>query len=280
MIEGETMSSTTNPRGLQSTPRATVSSTEEQRDKRSQRIVQYVLWGIAVVIFVVACVIVHFHPAPWPFDLQTTITVQHLKLWMGLSALLTFASLANDPIVSTVELITWFVGLLLIAIIAWRIGRAAVRWVLAAIFISVGTAALDGLDGLISLIVGRPRPSSPLIHVLMPEPYHSFPSGHAENDLVYYGILLYLSFTKPVREWRYRWILIPFQIVAVLIIAVIGYSRIQEGSHWLTDVLGGYLSGAIFLALLIFLYNHTLNWYQHRHARKRAEKAHQAYRAS
>src|SRR5437868_4614984 len=99
------MSSTTNPRGLQSTTSAIVPRTEEQRDKRSERIVEYSLWGIAVLVFVVACVIVHFHPAPWPFDLQTTISVQHLKLWVGLSALLTFASLANDPIVSTVELI-------------------------------------------------------------------------------------------------------------------------------------------------------------------------------
>ncbi|HEX6478386.1 MAG TPA: phosphatase PAP2 family protein, partial [Ktedonobacteraceae bacterium] len=71
-----------------------------------------------------------------------------------------------------------------------------------------------------------------------------------------------------------------FQICAVLIIVLIGYSRLEEGSHWLTDVLGGYLSGAIFLALLIFLYNHTFDWYQHRRARKQAEKAQQAYRAS
>jgi undecaprenyl-diphosphatase len=274
------MSSTTNPRGLQSATGATVPRSEEQRDKRVWQIVQYSLWGIAVVIFVIACVIVHFHPAPWPFDLQTTITVQHLQLWVGFSALLTFASLMNDPLVSAVEYIVCFVGLMLIGIIAWRLGKAAVRWIMAAIFISVGTSAMDGLNGLISLIVGRPRPNSPLIHVLMPEPYHSFPSGHAENDLVFYGMLLYLSFTAPVREWRYRWILIPFQICAILIIVFIGYSRILEGSHWLTDVLGGYLSGAIFLALLIFLYNHTFDWYEHRHAQKQAEKSHQAYRAS
>jgi len=225
-------------------------------------------------------VIVHFHPAPWPFDLQTTITVQHLKLWAGFSVLLTFASLINDPLVSVVEYIVCFVGLMLIGIIAWRLGKAAVRWIMAAIFISVGTAAMDGLDGLISLIVGRPRPNSPLIHVYISEPYHSFPSGHAENDLVFYGMLLYLSFTPPVREWRYRWILIPFQIIAFLIIAVIGYSRILEGSHWLTDVLGGYLSGAIFLAFLIFLYNHTFDWIQYRQARKEAERSQQAYKAS
>jgi undecaprenyl-diphosphatase len=241
--------------------------------------VQYSLWSIAVVIFVIACVIVHFHPAPWPFDLQTTIAVQHLQLWVGLSALLTFASLMNDPLVSAVEYIVSFVVLMLIGIIAWRLGKAAVRWIMAAIFVSVGTSVMDGLNGLISLIVGRPRPNSPLIHVLMPEPYHSFPSGHAENDLVFYGILLYLSFTPPVREWRYRWVLIPFQIIAFVIIAVIGYSRILEGSHWLTDVLGGYLSGAIFLAFLIFLYNHTFDWIQSRQARKEAEKSHQTYKA-
>lgn len=274
------MSSTTNPRGLQSTAEATVPRREERRDKRGWQIIQYTLWSIGVVLFVIACVIVHFHPAPWPFDLQTTITVQHLQLWVGFSALLTLASLMNDPLVSTIELIVWFVGLLLIGIMAWRLGKAAVRWIMSAIFISVGTSVMDGLNGLISLIVGRPRPSSPLIHVLMPEPYHSFPSGHAENDMVYYGILLYLSFTRPVREWRYRWVLIPFQVFAFLIIAVIGYSRILEGSHWLTDVLGGYLSGAIFLALLIFLYNHIFDWLQYRHARKEAEKSLQAYKAS
>lgn len=274
------MSSTTNPRGLQSTAEATVPRREERRDKRGWQIIQYTLWSIGVVIFAIACVIVHFHPAPWPFDLQTTITVQHLQLWVGFSALLTLASLMNDPLVSIIELIVWFVGLLLIGIIAWRLGKAAVRWIMSAIFISVGTSVMDGLNGLISLIVGRPRPSSPLIHVLMPEPYHSFPSGHAENDMVYYGILLYLSFTRPVREWRYRWVLIPFQVFAFLIIAVIGYARILEGSHWLTDVLGGYLSGAIFLALLIFLYNHTFNWLQYRHTRKEAEKSLQAYKAS
>ncbi|HLH62097.1 MAG TPA: phosphatase PAP2 family protein [Ktedonobacteraceae bacterium] len=274
------MSSMTNPRGLQSNAPAAIPHSGEQEDERNSRIFQYALWGIAVVIFVLACVIVHFHPAPWPFDLQTTITIQHLHLWAGFMAVLTFASLMNDPLVSLIEYISWFVILMLIGIIAWRLGKAAVRWFMAGIFVSVGTGIMDGLNGLASLLVGRPRPSSPLIHVYMPEPYHSFPSGHAENDLVFYGMLLYLSFTPPVRHWRYRWILIPFQLVAFVIIAVIGYSRILEGSHWLTDVLGGYLSGAIFLSLLIFLYNHTFDWIRDRLARKQAEKHQRAYQAT
>jgi undecaprenyl-diphosphatase len=200
-------------------------------------------------------------------------------MWERFMAVLTFSSLMNDPLVSLIEYIAWFAVLMLIGVIAWRLGKAAVRWFMAGIFVSIGTLAMDGLNGLTGLLVGRPRPASPLIHVYMPEPFHSFPSGHVENDLVIYGMLLYLSFTPPVRQWRYRWILIPFQLIAFVIIAVIGYSRILEGSHWLTDVLGGYLSGAILLSLLIFLYNHTFDWIQYRLARKRAEKSREAYKA-
>ena len=131
---------------------------------------------------------------------------------------------------------------------------------------------MNGLDGLIALIVARPRPSPRLIHVYMPVPVHSFPSGHVENDVVYYGFLLYLSLSKPVSRWRYRWLLIPFQVYAALNILLIGFSRVYEGSHWSTDVLGGYLSGALFLVLIIVLYRWSLDrmttWYDKRQAEK------------
>lgn len=213
----------------------------------------YILWFIGIILLATASVIVHGHPGPWPFDLQTTIDVQAHTPAIAV-AWSNFISLLNDPIASTGELIAWLVILSLVGLIFHRRGRMGGLWVWTGVCIAAGTAAMDGLDGLLSLIVGRPRPSSPLIHVFAPEPFHSFPSGHVENDLVYYGFLLYLSFTGPVRRWRYRWILIPFQILAALVILTIAYSRIYEGSHWLTDTLGGYISGAVFLALLIFIY--------------------------
>jgi membrane-associated phospholipid phosphatase len=107
-----------------------------------------------------------------------------------------------------------------------------------------------------------------LIHVFQPEPIKSFPSGHSEHDVVYYGFLLYLSFTKPVRQWRYYRFLLPFQIIAAFIIVAIGYSRIYEGSHWFTDVLGGYISGAVLLMAVIWLYR----WATAKLVERRAKK--------
>ncbi len=84
--------------------------------------------------------------------------------------------------------------------------------------------------------------------------------------MVYYGFLLYLSFTKPVREWRYHWLLLPLQIFAVLNILLVGYARVEAGSHWITDALAGYLSGGLLLFLFISLYC----WTTDKLARRRA----------
>jgi undecaprenyl-diphosphatase len=242
----------TTPGDLPASQAVLTKGTQGSASKRGATTV-HSLWGIMLVGLIVAGVIVHIHPMPWPFDLQTTIMVQsyhpgYLVAWVNT------ASYVNDPNISTGELIAWLLILSLIGLIAHLRGKQALFWVWAGVCIGFGTAGLDGLDGLFSLVVGRPRPASPLIHVYVPEPFHSFPSGHVENDMVYYGFLLYLSFTAPVRNWRYRRVLIPLQVFFVLVLLTIGYSRIYEGSHWLTDTLGGYLSGAVFLSFLIFVY--------------------------
>ena len=131
-------------------------------------------------------------------------------------------------------------------------------WVVTATFLFVGTIVQFSVWFLLIALVGRPRPSSPLMHVSMPENgFATFPSGHAMHDVVFYGFLLYASLSKPVSQWRYRWLLIPLQIFFVLDILLIGYSRLLEGDHWLLDALGGYLLGALWLALFIFLYRCT-----------------------
>ena len=51
-----------------------------QRNAQIRRDVAIALWLIGLIALLVVAVIVRFHPAPWQFDLQTTITVQHLQL--------------------------------------------------------------------------------------------------------------------------------------------------------------------------------------------------------
>lgn len=212
---------------------------------RVWRPLEIVLWLVGFVVLMVVSVLVHNHPQPWPFDLNTTITLQHIPYPDWLRFCIAAISHLNDPLLAGIALALWFVGL------------AFFRKFQQALFIAVGVTLADWIEFVLNHFVNRPRPSSPLIHVYQPEPIPSFPSGHTEHDMVYYGFLLYLSFTPSVRHWRYYRFLLPLQILAVVITLTIGYSRVMEGSHWVTDALAGYLSGALLLMALIWLYRWT-----------------------
>lgn len=73
----------------------------------------------------------------------------------------------------------------------------------------------------------------------------SFPSGHAMDSLISYGLLTYW-----LRD-RYRRWQTPILLGAMLLIALIGYSRIYLGVHYLSDVVAGYCAGGVWLAVCI-----------------------------
>jgi undecaprenyl-diphosphatase len=266
------MDGTTDLPGKQTLDDTTLIGGSKQQDARAtqtRRTVAIMLWIIGLIALVVASVIVRSHPAPWPFEVQTTITLQQLQLWPWLLTPIVWASIVDNVLPSLISYAVWLIVLSLLGIVVWRRGGSPIPWFVTAIFITFGAGLMAGFNAIIGSLVARPRPTSPPIYVYMPERgIPSFPSGHVENDVVYYGFLLYLSFTKPVNEWRYRWVLIPFQVYAALNILFIGYSRVYEGSHWLVDALAGYLTGALCLVLLIVLYRWTLDklnaWYAKR----------------
>lgn len=272
------MNSITDLPGKQTLDGTTLAGGVKQKDAHVAHplwIVACTLWIIGFLALVVASVIVRLHPAPWPLDLQTTIILQHLQAHLPswVSTPIVWASIVNDPIPSAIGYFAWLVGLVLIGVLVRRRGGSPIPWVVAAIFITFGIGIMDGLGWLFGFFAARPRPSSLLIHVFMPvTAVASFPSGHVDNVVLYYGFLLYLSLSKPISQWRYRWTLIPFQLYAALNILLIGYSRVVEGSHWLTDVLGGCLAGVLWLVLLIVVYRYTLNrltqWYAKRQLAK------------
>lgn len=214
-------------------------------ESRFRRSIAIILWMIGLFTLGVAAVLTRNHPGPWPIELAFSQTVQSLHYWSWFPPLLDFIGAFNNPTPTGVAIGILFTGMILMG------------WYKQAIFFALTVGIGNGIDALIGDYVGRPRPSANFVHVDVPLKYNSFPSGHCCHMMVYYGFLLYLSFTKPVRSWRYRWLLLPLQIFALLNIVLMGFSRVYEGEHWLGDTLAGYLSGALWLALFIFLYQWT-----------------------
>lgn len=136
----------------------------------------------------------------------------------------------------------WLLAVLsaLVMLLLWWSGR---RFEAA----GVGTAALlaGAGVGLAKLYFQRVRPATPW--ALVQDPGYSFPSGHAATAVVLYGMCAYLV-------WRLtgRWWLGGIASVGAVVLALgTGYSRVYLGAHYPTDVLAGFVSGAIWLAASI-----------------------------
>ena len=78
---------------------------------------------------------------------------------------------------------------------------------------------------------------------------YSYPSGHSNGSMVFYGflaILLYVHATTKVRK------ILAIFIPGILILLV-GLSRLILNYHFASDVIGGYLLGAFWLLLSLSL---------------------------
>lgn len=100
----------------------------------------------------------------------------------------------------------------------------------------------DGLKHLIE----RPRPEmAEYVRLLADATSPAFPSGHATSATFVYGFLAFLV-ERSARGPGMRRALV--LLLAVLVLGV-GVSRMVLGVHYPSDVLAGYLSGGIMLAL-------------------------------
>lgn len=94
----------------------------------------------------------------------------------------------------------------------------------------------------------RERPFFPDPLASAPTTY-SFPSGHASVSLAVYGALGYIV----ARQAGTRRAQIAFLAGAAALVALIGFSRLYLGVHYLSDVIAGFSLGLAWIALCVVL---------------------------
>jgi undecaprenyl-diphosphatase len=97
-------------------------------------------------------------------------------------------------------------------------------------------------------IVERARPSDVIDGIAGNGEMRSFPSGHSEFAVTFYGFLVYVALLH-VRNRFVRGSLIAAWIAMAMAVA---FARIEVGKHWPLDIVGGYVIGAGMLSALIW----------------------------
>lgn len=106
------------------------------------------------------------------------------------------------------------------------------------------------LNRVIKDIVTRSRPS---IHVLMHYSNYSFPSGHSSAATAVLGAFILLVWRVAKRQW----VKILTTLLFIILIFLVGFSRIYVGAHYPSDVLGGWCLGIIIITFYQTLFNKT-----------------------
>jgi undecaprenyl-diphosphatase len=108
----------------------------------------------------------------------------------------------------------------------------------------IGSAALNGL---LKHLFHRLRPE---LHRLISVSGYSFPSGHAMTAFTVYGVMSFLLWRHIQTRWG-RSLLIVFSIIMIVLI---GVSRIYLGVHYPSDIIGGYFASGFWLSAAIWFF--------------------------
>jgi undecaprenyl-diphosphatase len=128
--------------------------------------------------------------------------------------------------------------------------------------LAVAFLGAAGLYDIVKPAVGRAWPPAGL-QVGGPDIGNAFTSGHATQSIAFYGML------AVVIVWYMPKCRLLVAIGAALVTLVIGASRLYLGVHWLTDVLGGYALGLMWLSLVMITAPRVKDWTARRQARSR-----------
>jgi len=92
----------------------------------------------------------------------------------------------------------------------------------------------------------RPRPLSPLLREAKGL---SFPSGHAFMSFAFFGLLIYVIH----KNVKVKWLKYGLIILLLLMIILIGASRVYLRVHYASDVLAGFSMGLMWLVISLWV---------------------------
>lgn len=133
-----------------------------------------------------------------------------------------------------------FVLVVTVAVSIWLWVRRQRLYIIPLLVVFLGSEVFVSLA---KLVFHRPRPSGAITS------YHetsfSFPSSHAALSIALYGFLSYLIWRTTRRLSSRLWTLAGL----VVLVSLIGFSRLYLGVHFFSDIWGGYLIGALWLVI-------------------------------
>ncbi|MFD3502916.1 phosphatase PAP2 family protein [Streptomyces sp. NPDC058676] len=137
----------------------------------------------------------------------------------------------------------WTMRILCAVVVVWLVWRRSAWWTAGWLAVTCALGSL--VQQSLKAAVGRPRP-------VWPDPvdsahYAAFPSGHAMTATVVCGLLLWLLHRHGAARVLWRTAV----TVAVISVVGVGLTRVWLGVHWPSDVVGGWLLGAMLVALAV-----------------------------
>jgi membrane-associated phospholipid phosphatase len=116
-----------------------------------------------------------------------------------------------------------------------------------ALLVSATTLGALVLGPLLKIAIERPRPRED--HLVVVNSF-AYPSGHSLTSMAVMGVLAALALRHLTAH--------PARVAVIatgaVLIAAVGASRVYLGVHWPTDVLAGWLVGAMWLVVCLILF--------------------------
>lgn len=162
--------------------------------------------------------------AVWERQVLTWFHHQHLPAWLDqvmLAAPYFGTNLTILPL------------MIVVAIVLWRRGRLLTGVQL--LTVSVGSLSMNPT---MKHLLDRPRPALFPLRGLWDWP--SYPSGHAILTTALYFTVAMMLRRERGSYWMFA--------VAAFVVILTCYSRLYLAVHWPTDIIGGLLMGAVWLA--------------------------------